>query len=329
VSEPPLDEHLDEAEEQSSLLSNSAVMAVGTTFSRLSGFLRAALLSYALGKSVHADIFNVANSLPNMLYILLAGGIFNAVLVPQLVRAMRKDPDRGDAYTSRVVTVAALFLIAVTVVLVAGRAADRGPRRAVVRRGDPRLGHRVHPLLPAAGLLLRHVRAGRADPQRRGSFGPMMWAPIANNVISIVVVLIYIVVYGQAEGDQVFGGFSSGQQLLLGLGSTLGIAVQLLILFPFLRRSGFFYTPRLDLRGSGLGHTLRPGDLDGAVRGRQPGRVRRGPAAGHRRRGRRARRHGLHDLLELVPGRDGPALDRHGLARDRDAAPALGARRRR
>ena len=92
------------------LLSNSAVMAAGTTVSRLSGFLRAALLSYALGKSVHADVFNVANSLPNMLYILLAGGIFNAVLVPQLVRAMRNDPDRGDAYTSRVVTVAALFL---------------------------------------------------------------------------------------------------------------------------------------------------------------------------------------------------------------------------
>ena len=56
---------------------------------------------------MHADIFNVANTLPNMLYILLAGGIFNAVLVPQLVRSLRNDPDRGDAYTSRVVTVAA------------------------------------------------------------------------------------------------------------------------------------------------------------------------------------------------------------------------------
>ena len=64
-------------------------MAAGTTVSRLSGFVRAALLSYALGRSVHADVFNVANSLPNMLYILLAGGIFNAVLVPQLVRSHR------------------------------------------------------------------------------------------------------------------------------------------------------------------------------------------------------------------------------------------------
>jgi putative peptidoglycan lipid II flippase len=257
VSEPPLDEHLDETEEQSSLLSNSAVMAAGTTVSRLSGFLRAALLSYALGKSVHADIFNVANSLPNMLYILLAGGIFNAVLVPQLVRAMRNDPDRGDAYTSRVVTLAALFLLVVTVVLVLAAplivdlvapsydGAIRDSAIAFTRFCLPQVF--FYGMFVLIGQILN----------ARGSFGPMMWAPIANNVISIVVVLIYIVVYGQAEGDQVFGGFSSGQQLLLGLGSTLGIAVQLLILFPFLRRSGFFYTPRLDLRGSGLGHTLR------------------------------------------------------------------------
>ena len=53
-----------------------------------------------------------------MLYILLAGGIFNAVLVPQLVRAMRNDPDGGEAYTNRIITLSALFLGAVTVLLV-------------------------------------------------------------------------------------------------------------------------------------------------------------------------------------------------------------------
>ena len=58
-----------------------------------------------------------------MLYILLAGGVFNAVLVPQLVRAMKNDPDGGEAYTNRVVTLAALFLGGVTVLLVRRRAA--------------------------------------------------------------------------------------------------------------------------------------------------------------------------------------------------------------
>ena len=59
-----------------------------------------------------------------MLYILLAGGVFNAVLVPQLVRAMRHDADGGEAYTNRIITLAALFLGVVTVA--AGRRGARG-----------------------------------------------------------------------------------------------------------------------------------------------------------------------------------------------------------
>ena len=51
-------------------------------------------------------MFTIANTVPNMLYILLAGGVFNAVLVPQLVRAMKHDPDGGEAYTNRIITLA-------------------------------------------------------------------------------------------------------------------------------------------------------------------------------------------------------------------------------
>jgi putative peptidoglycan lipid II flippase len=261
VTEPtqPPSPSVDEAAEQSTLLSHSAVMAAGTTISRLSGVVRAGLLSYALGTKVHADIFNVANSLPNMLYILLAGGIFNAVLVPQLVRSMRQDPDRGDAYTSRVITVAGLFLLAVTVVLVVAAplivdvvapgydGAIRDSAIAFTRF-----------CLPQVFCYGMYVLVGQVL-NARGWFGPMMWAPIANNVIAVAVLLVYILGYGQARGDEVFGPFTSGQELLLGLGSTVGILAQLLILVPYLRRSGFAYRPRLDLRGSGLGHTLRLG----------------------------------------------------------------------
>jgi putative peptidoglycan lipid II flippase len=181
------------------------------------------------------------------------------VLVPQLVRAMRKDPDRGDAYTSRVVTVAALFLVVVTVLLVvaAPLIVDLvAPSYDGAIRDSAIAFTRL--CLPQVFFYGMYVLVGQIL-NARGSFGPMMWAPIANNVIAVAVILVYILVYGQAEGDQVFGGFSSGQQLLLGVGSTLGIVVQFLILLPYLRRSGYTYTPRLDLRGSGLGHTLRLG----------------------------------------------------------------------
>ena len=115
-------------------------MAAGTTVSRLSGFVRSTLLAAALGTQLHADVFTIANTVPNMLYILLAGGVFNAVLVPQLVRAMKQDPDGGDAYTNRIITLAALFLAGTTALLVIGRpVADAAlPRRRLLhRRASP------------------------------------------------------------------------------------------------------------------------------------------------------------------------------------------------
>ena len=93
----------------------------------------------------------------------------------------------------------------------------------------------------------------------RGRFGPMMWAPIANNVVAVAVLVVYLVVYGTAEGAAKQGGFDSGQELLLGLGSTAGIVVQFLVLLPYLRATGYRFRPRFDFRGSGLGHTLRLG----------------------------------------------------------------------
>jgi putative peptidoglycan lipid II flippase len=74
-----------------------------------------------------------------------------------------------------------------------------------------------------------------------------------------MVLVLYLLTVGSAHGSEQCGGYSSGAEALLGIGSTLGIAVQLLVLLPYLRRAGFTFRPRFDLRGSGLGHTFRLG----------------------------------------------------------------------
>jgi putative peptidoglycan lipid II flippase len=89
----------------------------------------------------------------------------------------------------------------------------------------------------------------------RHRFGPMMWAPIANNVIAVAVLVTYLLVFGPTKDE--FGPYTSSQELLLGLGSTLGIVVQFLVLLPYLKAAGVRYRPRFDFRGTGLGHTLR------------------------------------------------------------------------
>lgn len=248
--------------ERERVLANSAVMAAGTVVSRMSGFVRSALLAAALGAQLHADLFNIANTIPNMLYILLAGGIFNAVLVPQLVRSMRDDADGGEAYTNRIVTLAALFLGTVTVLLVVA-----APWVMDVfltgKFDDPALAAHRESIIAFARFCLPQVffygmfvLVGQIL-NSRGKFGPMMWAPIANNVISVGVLVLYLFVFGPATGAAALGPFTSEQELLLGLGSTLGIAAQFLVLVPYLRAAGFRYRPRFDFRHTGLAHTLR------------------------------------------------------------------------
>ncbi len=252
------------ASESQKVLGSSAVMAAGTVVSRLSGFARAFLITAALGLGLHADLFTIGNTIPNMLYILLAGGVFNAVLVPQLVRAMKVDEDGGEAYTNRIITLAVVFLGGVTVLLVVaapwvmqlylnscydspGMAAERDSVVAFARYCLPQVF--FYGMFVLVGQVLN----------ARGRFGPMMWAPIANNVVSVAVLTAYLLVYGKATATEQHGAFTSGQEALLGIGATVGIAVQLLVLLPYLRAAGVTWRPRFDFRGTGLSHTLRLG----------------------------------------------------------------------
>lgn len=249
----------------SDIARESAWMALGTIVSRITGFARLMLLVWAIGTSVNADLFNTANTLPNSLYILVAGGVFNVVLVPQLVRAMKHD-DNGEAYAQRVITLGLLVLAAATAVLVVAVPlivrlvfASRllSPALAEQRADATFL---MYLCLPQVFFYGAFVLVGQVL-NARGRFGPMMWAPILNNVIACTVLGMYLGVYGARNGSD---GFSTAEILLLGIGSTLGIAVQAAALVPYLRRAGFHYRPRFDFRataanGGSLGHTLRLG----------------------------------------------------------------------
>ncbi len=114
------------------LLKSSAVMAAGTMVSRLTGFVRSALIVSALGVGLLGDTFQVAYQLPTMIYILTVGGGLNSVFVPQLVRAMKEDEDGGEAYANRLLTLVMVALGALTALAVF--AAPLLVRAAVGRR---------------------------------------------------------------------------------------------------------------------------------------------------------------------------------------------------
>lgn len=242
-------------------LRSAAVMAAGTVLSRLLGFVRIALLAAAVGTALRGDIFTAANTIPNSLYILLAGGIFNTVLVPQLVRAIKNHDDGGRDFTNRLLTFGFLILALVTVLCVVlspliaelylpkelhdpSRAAERSAMLMFVRL-----------CLPQIFFYGAFVLVGQVLNARR-RFGPMMWAPIANNIVACASIVIFLLVYRVGANPATF---TNHEELLLGLGHTLGIAVQLLVLLPYLKASGHTYVPKFGLRGTGLGKTAKQG----------------------------------------------------------------------
>ncbi|WP_179229128.1 murein biosynthesis integral membrane protein MurJ [Parenemella sanctibonifatiensis] len=242
------------------LLSAGALMASGTMISKVLGFVRFMLIAVVLGTaSRQADIFSLAMTIPSAIYFLFAGGWLNTVLVPQIVRAIKNDDDGGEGYTNRILT-----LFGTTVLVVAALATVATPLLTRLYASSylaPELSEHYESLLLVAYLCAPQIffygvffiisQVLNAHEK----FGPMMWAPILNNLISILMFVVYLLVWGQS-GDR-SAPFETPQALLLGIGSTIGIAAQAAIVIPFMRRTGFRFRPRFDFRHTGLGRTAQ------------------------------------------------------------------------
>lgn len=234
----------------------SAIMASGTMVSRVLGLLKSMLLIYAIGQlSRSADAFANGNILPNTLYMLLAGGMLNAVLVPQIVKSVQHR-DGGRAYINKVLTLVSVFLFAIT---------------ALAMLAAPMIIALLTPDWPAEQRALATAFSYWCIPQiifygwytvfgevlnAKKIFGPFTWSPALANVIAIAGTIVYIVIYG-ADNDPPLDGWASGSIALLAGSATLGIAAQALILLVSWRRAGIGFRPDFAWRGVGLRQTGR------------------------------------------------------------------------
>ncbi|MGW6906959.1 murein biosynthesis integral membrane protein MurJ [Streptomyces sp. NPDC054940] len=238
------------------LLKSSAVMAAGTLVSRLTGFVRSMMIVSALGLGLLGDSFQVAYTLPTMIYILTVGGGLNSVFVPQLVRAMKDDEDGGEAYANRLLTLVMVALAALTALAMVGAPylvrALSNPVAGNPAANDVAVTFTRY-FLPSIFFMGVHVVMGQIL-NARGRFGAMMWTPVLNNIVIIVTLGAFLWVYGTAEhsGMQVTNIPPEGQRLL-GVGVLLGLVVQALAMIPYLRETGFRLRLRFDWKGHGLG----------------------------------------------------------------------------
>lgn len=240
----------------------SALMASGTIVSRLLGFVKAAVLALTIGQvgSAAGNAFTVANQLPNNIYALIAGGVLGAVLVPQIVRAGLHD-DGGQRFINKLVTLGITIFIAVTVI-----ATLCAPLLVTLYAAQGEKG------FDATGIALATAFAYWCLPQilfyalysllgevlnARNAFGPFTWAPVLNNVVAIIGLIAFSVLFGGAAENSSPDAWTGEKIALLAGSATLGIAAQAFVLWFFWRRVGLRFRPDFRWRGVGLGRTGR------------------------------------------------------------------------
>ena len=231
---------------RSGLMAAVGSMAAGTAISRATGVLRVLALVYVLGISPLADAYNLANTIPNMVYDVVLGGVLGATFIPVFIQRLTSTSER-EAWKSisAVVTLAVVLLAATTAIFLAlapllidaftslehvqhtGSAQHLATQRHVatvlLRWFVPQVF--LYGLLSIGGALL--------NVRRR--FGAPMWVPIANNVVCIGVLLTFAAVAPSPSLHSV--SMSPGQLALLGAGTTAGVLVQFLLLLPSLTKA--------------------------------------------------------------------------------------------
>jgi putative peptidoglycan lipid II flippase len=237
------------------MLRNNLVVASGTAVSRLTGLVRTSLILVILGQGLN-DAYVNANNTPNMIYELILGGVLTATLVPLFTDDLEHE---GDA-TSAIISFALVALLAVTalaavaaplliLLLSTGSAASR--RSDYIAAGVP-LALLFAPQVFFYGLMA----VWSAVLNARHRFLAAAWAPVLNNLIAIVT----LVVAGRmVDGDPTLDDALADHRILwvLGVGTTLGIAVMALSLYPVVRRAGVRVHFRPQLRHPAVQRAIR------------------------------------------------------------------------
>lgn len=246
VGEPvtePIPAVTGDGESGQSLGKASGSMMVATVVSKITGMARLLVIAWVLGLAAIGDAYNAANTLPNQIYEFFVGGVLTTVLVPVLVRARKDDRDGGEVYTQRLLTMATVALLGVTALAVLS-----APLliQLVVNnstgKADPALATALAYLLLPQILFYGLSALYSAVLNAKNIFAVTAWAPVLNNLVALATFGIYALLPGELTLNPAH--MDNAHLLVLGIGSTLGVALQSFVLIPPMLRSGFRFRMR-------------------------------------------------------------------------------------
>jgi putative peptidoglycan lipid II flippase len=220
-----------------SLVRNNLSVASGTMVSRITGLGRTVLLVFALQKSL-GDVYLLANNTPNIIYELILGGVLTATLVPIFTEDIERGDDQATAavISFTVVALAALTFLAALLAPLLIELYGTNSSGTVSHAAFVSVGIKLAVLLAPQVFFYGLMALWSAVLNARGSFFAAAWAPVLNNVIVIGVLVATWKLYDKPSIAD--GQHHLATLVLLGLGTTAGIVVMALALYPALRRSG-------------------------------------------------------------------------------------------
>ncbi|AKT52781.1 murein biosynthesis integral membrane protein MurJ [Arsenicicoccus sp. oral taxon 190] len=226
------------------LAAASVVIAVLTLLSRVVGFGRWLVFSHEVGATCVGTAYSTANTVPNVLYEVAAGGALAAVAVPVVAGYLAEDDERSaDQVVSALLGWAMVVLVplAALVVLLAG------PIATALLGSTPCAGQHAlvtrmlwwfAPQIPLYGLGV--VAAGALQARRR-----FAWPAVAPLLSSVVVIVAYLAYGRMSPPAASAASLPAGALTALAGGTTAGVVALSVPLLVPLRRSGFRLRPTL------------------------------------------------------------------------------------
>ena len=238
----------------------STQISVITFLARIAGFARWVLLGYAVGTTFLGNVYQTANTIPNIVFELVAGGLLASVLVPTFVREIDAGAERVSEIASTLAN--ALLLVSVPLALLGVVLAEPVMSALLIGVADPSVRDQQIELgawflrffLPQIPLyLLGIVMQGLLHAHRR-----FVWPAMGPLLSSLTVIATYVT-FGAVAPDASLGDTSRGHLALLAGGTTLGVIVLTFCQLPSVLRLGLRWRPVLRWRDPVVRQALRAG----------------------------------------------------------------------
>lgn len=231
---------------------SAALMSVLVVVSRLTGFLRTWGQAWAIGVTVMASCYSVANNLPNQLYELVAAGMLTTAFLPVYMSVRKRAGVEGaSAYTSNLVSIVLVLMGAVTV-LGFVFAAQLVWTQSFTATSEFDFDLTVYFfrffVIEVVLYALSSIFSGVLNAERDYFWGQA--APIFNNLVTCASFVAYALLSDTRPELAL---------LILALGNPLGVAVQVATQLPPMLRHGIRLRFRINLRDPLLKETLRIG----------------------------------------------------------------------